>query len=318
MRKNCRDFTKRYKVSFPSVSQNPVFAQRSRACVCSPARAALFASRGSPAVASVSRAPARVASCVLAPALPLAASVGGRGRPAARAAPAPRRARALVPPGVACGRRAALAGPPRARRGRGGQARCGAPGVNSHVTNHDHNHNQPWPSGPSGCGPSAGAPRACSLRLASAAAPPLPPARLRALRPAPPVSVRFARAGLNPRSTARALVCLGWRWGASPLVPAPRSRRGRFAAAASSAVPREVSFASWCRGAAAQAPRRRCCALGRCGLRGDHVAPTLPALLRSAPHDLSSAGRVTSALRARGEGKILRTLRRYTEQTVCG
>ena len=86
----------------------------------------------------------------------------------------------------------------RARRGRGGQARCGAPGVNSHVTNHDHNHNQPWPSGPSGCGPSAGAARACSPRLASAAAPPLPPARLRALRPAPPVSVRFARAGLKP------------------------------------------------------------------------------------------------------------------------
>lgn len=137
MRKNCRDFTKRYKVSFPSVSQNPVFAQRSRACVCSPARAALFASRGSPAVASVSRAPARVASCVPAPALPLAASVGGRGRPAARAAPAPRRARALVPPGVACGRRAALAGPPRARRGRGGQARRAV----NHVTNHDHNHN---------------------------------------------------------------------------------------------------------------------------------------------------------------------------------
>lgn len=138
MRKNCRDFTKRYKVSFPSVSQNPVFAQRSRACVCSPARAALFASRGSPAVASVSRAPARVASCVSAPALPLAASVGGRGRPAARAAPAPRRARALVPPGVACGRRAALAGPPRARRGRGGQARCGAPGSEWMVT-----HRQP-------------------------------------------------------------------------------------------------------------------------------------------------------------------------------
>lgn len=134
-------------------------------------------------MASVSRAPARVASCVPAPVLPLAASVGGR---------------ALVPPGVACGRRAALAGPPRARRGCGGQARCGAPGVNSHVTNHDHNHNQPWPSGPSGCGPSAGAARACSLRLASAAAPPLPPARLRALRPAPPVSVRFARAGLKP------------------------------------------------------------------------------------------------------------------------
>lgn len=71
---------------------------------------------------------------------------------------------------------------------------------------------------------------------------------------------------------ARALVCLGWRWGASPLVPAPRSRRGRFAAAASSAVPREISFASWCRGAAAQAPRRRWCALGRCGLRGGYGA----------------------------------------------
>lgn len=92
-------------------------------------------------------------------------------------------------------------------RWRARPARVGAAGVrraaarravNSHVTNHDHNHNQPWPSGPSGCGPSAGAARACSLRLASAAAPPLPPARLRALRPAPPVSVRFARAGLKP------------------------------------------------------------------------------------------------------------------------
>lgn len=56
------------------------------------------------------------------------------------------------------------------------------------------NHPSPRTIGVPGCGPSAGAARACALRRASAAAPPLPPASLRALRSAPPVCVRSARA----------------------------------------------------------------------------------------------------------------------------
>ena len=132
------------------------------------------------------------------------------------------------------------------------------------------NHPSPRTIGVPGCGPSAGAARACALRRASACGlcRPLPSAPCALLR----LFASVPRAREIQPLCARALVCLGWRWGASPLVPAPRSRRGRFAVAASSAVPREVSFASWCRGAAAQAPRRRWCALGRCGFRGGYGA----------------------------------------------
>lgn len=139
------------------------------------------------------------------------------------------------------------------------------------------------------CGLSAGAARACALRRASAAAPPLPPAFLRALRSASLLPVRLARrVGQPPRP----------RVGASPSSgPSFAFLAAGGAGAGGVAVrllcPRRVrgGGALRCVGppvfrggpASLLPPRRSCasagaawCASVRCGLRGGSGAPGAP------------------------------------------
>lgn len=168
---------------------------------------------------------------------------------------------------------------------------------------------------------------------------PLPPARLRALRPAPPVCVRSARARNPAPLRARVGVFLGWRRGRSPLVPAPRSRRGRLVLVGAAAAPQwacsppvasaQLRRRRGCvgspRGAAGSAgargfrgsvgsrppPRPSSATSAACGGRGSGAVP--PSFARR--FDLSPAGRVTRAPRG-GEGCA--PLRSYTELTIPG